>query len=249
MLDQNNHRFQGPMKHTALNARTTRLIGTKRLDGAPRPPEMSFNIVAKGIAFTVFTNVKDDEDYGKIGAVLNFQDAMMLPILLEQSVRMAPGTFQTLSIAVDKYDANTRQWSSKPAMQIKIGRDDQGVIYLDVASWKRTRPVPHFELLPSNSIRLTRENGDMIPNDKLSELGALRLARVLSTLIPISYVMDFVPPKERPAQGNGGNYGGNDGGSGNHSYNNNRSYGNQGGQNSSNHSNYGNQNDYGDLPM
>lgn len=189
-----------PVRH-ALNDFANRLVGTTRLEGAPRPPSIGFDIARGGISITANTNVQGDDDYGRIKAILPLAEVTRLFILLERASRMDPGSHEELVIAQNEYVPETHKREMRHRMTIRVGRDDAGVVYFEVASWKRTRPVVRLQMLPSTLFRRNSSKTPQIPLDKLSEETALAWARSMASLVPVAYGMQYIPPKERPVGG------------------------------------------------
>lgn len=207
----------------ALNDFRFRLIGSRRLEGGIKPPTLGFNIVKDGLALNAYTNVQGDEDNGRITATITLPDVMLLVTLLERADKLQPGEHRDLQFSATEYDraANT-QSQPRLKMTLRVGRNDRGVIYLSIASWKRTRPVVVIEMLPSHLTKLIDSQGNPAPADKVSELMSVSWATALCQLVPLIMATHYVPtpPKNPPGGGQGG-YGGGGGG--------NRQQGNQGG--------------------
>lgn len=225
----------------ALNDFRFRLIGSQRLEGGTRPPSLGFNIVKDGLSLNAYTNVQGDEDNGRISATLPLQDVMLLVTLLERADKLQPGEHRELKLAATEFDRNTNGPSQpRLKMTLRIGRNDRGVIYLAVASWKNTRPVITIDMVPSNLLKLFDSQGNQAPADKVSELYSVAWAKSLNQLVPLMLGMHFVPtPPKNPGGQQGGGGGGQSGGQGN------RGYGNQnsgGGGYNNNQNNGGSQN-------
>lgn len=217
----------------ALNDFRFRLIGQQRLENGTKPPTLGFNIVKDGLSLNAYTNVQGDEDNGRISATLPLQDVMFLVVMLERADKLQPGEHRELALAATEFDRNANGPSQpRLKMTLKVGRNDRGVIYLSVASWKRTRPVIVLDLVPSNLTRLIDGQGSPAPADKVSELYSVAWAKSLNALVPLMMGMHYVPtaPKNNGGgQGGGGYGGGNQGGYSNQS-NNGGGYGGQNNQ-------------------
>lgn len=209
MSDGNNFGGGAPkerVQHT-LNDFRYRIVGQTRMEGATKPPSLGFNLVKDGIALNAYTNLPGDEDNGRISATLSLPDSMMLVIMLERAEKLAPGSHEELAIAQNEFDRASNSRKPKHSATLKIGRNDRGVIYLGVSSWKRTRPVVTIELLPSNLLKLIGRDGQPAPADRVSELMAASWARSLSFVINM-VGNDHYKPLEMKNNGGGGQGGG-----------------------------------------
>ncbi len=203
----------------ALNDFRFRLTGQTRLEGGERPPVLGFDIDQEGISLNAYTNVQGDDDNGRINATLSLQDSLLIVIMLEKAEQLSPGAHEDLAIANRRWDRQAnRMGEPKLAMTVRVGRNDRGVIYIQISSWKRTRPVITIDMLPSNLVRLLDERGQPAAADKVSEKYALAWALALSKLLPQTAHDHYTPPKPRaaPEGGYGGNRGGQGGGGGNY---------------------------------
>lgn len=207
-----------PIKH-ALNDFRFRLMGRERLEGAPKPPTLGFNIVKDGVALNAYTNVQGDDDNGRISGELPLQELFLFIDMLRGAARLAPGTHEEMAIAANEFNRQSNKREVRPRLSLKVGKNDAGVVYLAVASWKRSRPVVMIEMLPSNLIRLVDGQGNPAPADKVSERYASAWAQSLATLVPVVLNSHYIPPKDLPPRdgqaAGGGGYGGGQGGGGN----------------------------------
>jgi hypothetical protein len=249
-------RFKSQATPHALSDFKYRLVGKDRLEGGIRPPTISFKVRRNGIAIVGYTNVQGDEKDGQIEAMLDLNTAMYLPQMLERAIRLQPGTHEGLAIAAEVYDQETRKWKEpRLAATLRVGRDDDGVIYLSLASWKRTRPIIKIAMVPSELAKFLDGSDQPLPASVASERYALLWARSLGAMFPTGYTVNYVPPQPKGeggagAPGGGRSYGGGGGNRGGNNYNSDRGKG--GGQQSAppatGSSNYGS-GDYDDLPM
>jgi hypothetical protein len=202
----------GPPKdrvNHALNDFRFRLVGQQKLEGAAKPPSLGFNVMKDGLALNAYTNVQGDEDNGRISITLPLPDVMLLVTMLERADRLAPGQSNDLALAATEFDRQANGPSQpRLKMTLKIGRNDRGVIFISIASWKRTRPVITLDLVPSNLVRLIDSQGNPAPADKVSELYSVSWAKALSSLVPLIMNDHYVPPKPRDPPAGGGNQGG-----------------------------------------
>lgn len=196
----------------ALTDYKYRIVSQERLEGGTRPPTIGFRIRRDGVAIVGYTNVQGDEFDGKIEAMLDPADAMYLPQMLERAVRLQAGTHEGLAIAARRYDQENRKWSDpRPSATFRVGRDDDGVIYLSMASWKRTRPIIKIALIPSELLRHLDGSDQPLTPSQASERTALTWASSLRAMLPLALTMNYVPPKPR-GESQGGNRGGYNGG-------------------------------------
>lgn len=234
----------------ALSDFKYRIVGRERLEGGMRPPSISFRVRRNGIAIVGYTNVQGDDQDGQIVAELDLTSAMAIPQLLERALRMQPGTHEGIAIAAAQFDRDARKWK-EPRLQatFRVGRDDNGVIYLSLASWKSTRPVIKLALVPGELIKHLDGSDQPLPDSVASERTAQLWARSISEMFPLGYTVNYVPPQPK-AGGQAGGYSRGQGGGGHGGGN----YGNRGGSQgqsqpaASHQDSYGS--DYGDdLPM
>lgn len=179
-----------PRKKIALNDFLFRVIG-QRLQGSPNPCAIGFDMGKHGVRFNAFTNVPDDDDSGVIRAELALQDSFLVVTMLEEATRLAPGTSNELAVAASIYDPKTRARTLRPQATIRIGRDDTGVIYIRMASWKSTRPIVVIPLIPSNMARLGDGRGNLAAPDKVSEMVAMSWAKALSGMLPTTFIHEY----------------------------------------------------------
>lgn len=177
-------------KKIALNDFRFRVVGP-RLQGSPTPCTIGFDMAKGGVRFNAFTNIPDDEDHGVIRAELSLQDSFLVVTMLEEATRLAPGTSNELAVAAAVFDPKTRTRTLRPSATIRIGRDDSGVIYIRMASWKSTRPIVMIPLIPSNIARLGDGRGNLAAPDKVSELVALSWAKALSEMLPATFIREY----------------------------------------------------------
>jgi hypothetical protein len=223
----NNGPKQERAKHS-LNDFRFRLTG-QRLEGAAKPCQLGFDIDRDGLKLTAFTNVEGDKDNGMIRATIPLADAMSLMVLLERAPRLQAGKHEELAIAGNVFDRQSNSRKMRHQANLKIGRHDNGVIYLSVASWDRARPPVVIDMLPSNFVRLVDPDGNPAPADKVSELWAVQWAKWLSQLFPLVLNSEYARLNAdylARSAGGGGGQGGNRGGQGGGNYN---RGGNQGG--------------------
>jgi len=217
MADGNNYQRNNanPPKERAkhsLNDFRFRLVG-QRLEGATKPCNLGFDIGRDGVEFTANTNVDGDKDYGRIRASVSLQDAFFIMTILERAPRMAPGKHETIAIAGASWDRQSNSRKVRLQANMKIGRNDAGVIYLSVGSWENQRPIVMIEMLPSNMLKLVDSDGNPAPADKVSELMAVAWAKSLSQMLPMVFNQEYARvnadflAKQR-APGGGGQQGG-----------------------------------------
>ena len=188
MADGNNfNRNNNPPKERAkhsLNDFRFRLVG-QRLDGATKPCNLGFDIGRDGIEFTANTNVEGDKDYGRIRFSVSLQDAFFIMTVLERAPRLQAGKHETIAIAGAVWDRQSNSRKVRMQANMKIGRNDAGVIYIAVSSWETSRPTVMIEMLPSNLVKLVDPEGNPAPADKVSELMAVAWAKSLSEMLPM----------------------------------------------------------------
>jgi hypothetical protein len=235
MADGNNQRNNNQRQERpkfALNDFRFRVTG-ERLQNASRPCAIGFDIDRDGIQFTAHTQVEGDDDYGRIRASVSLQEAFAVTVLLEKALRMQPGKSMPVALAGNVWNRNANKREVKHQATLFIGRDDQGVIFIRMKSWKDTRPTVTCQLLPSNFFKLIdEESGQPAPADKVSEIMALSWAKALTQMLPIAFNSEYARvnaaylEKSRQGGQGGGQGGGYRGGNGG---NNNRGGGQGGG--------------------
>jgi hypothetical protein len=216
--------YNGPRKEPtkyALRDYEFRIVG-RRLEGAARPCSIGFTVTREGIAFTAYTNIEGDQDDGKIVAPLTLQDAMLAMVYLESACRLAPGKHNQIVVAGKIWPKRSEE-RKKPEIKhqatLVIGRNDHGVIYLEMRSWRNGRPPVVIDMLPSNFVRLIDSEGNQAPADKVSEAVAVSWAKTLSAMMPLAYTTEYARTHGATGsaggadgdqrQGNRGNGGGN----------------------------------------
>lgn len=204
----------------ALNDFKMTLQG-KRAEGGLKPQGIRFEIDAEGVRVIASTGIDGDEEYGQIKATIPLQDAFFVMGLLEAAPRrFHPGKHEDVAIAGGMYNRQTNKREVKHQMTLRVGRNDAGVIYIQVASWKSTRPKVTIEFVPSNFLRLVDQEGNQAPGDKVSELMVVQYAKMMSNMLPLALTTEYARVQgERDARkaqsqgggnrGGGGNYGGN----------------------------------------
>jgi hypothetical protein len=240
--------YNGPRKEPAkyaLRDYEFRIVG-RRLEGAARPCSIGFTVTREGVAFTAYTNIEGDQDDGKIVAPLTIQDAMLAMVYLENASRLSPGSHNQIVVAAKVWPKRSEE-RKKPEIKhqatIIIGRNDHGVIYVEMRSWRNGRPPVVIDMLPSNFVRLIDKEGNQAPADKVSEAVAVSWAKTLSAMMPLAYTTEYARThggSENAGQGGGGNRG-----SGNGNYRQNNNDGGGGYQNQSGGGNSGGGSSYG----
>lgn len=201
----------------ALNDFKMTLQGV-RAEGGLKPQGIRFEIDSEGVRIIASTGIDGDEDYGQIKATVSLQDAFMVMGLLEMAPRrFHPGKHEDVAIAGGMYNRQTNKREVKHQMTLRVGRTDAGVIYLQVASWKTSRPKVTVEMLPSNFARLIDQDGSPAAGDKVSELVAVQYAKMMSSMMPLALTTEYSrvmgeSDARKAAKAAGGGQGGGGGG-------------------------------------
>lgn len=206
----------------ALNDFKMTLQG-KRAEGGLKPQGIRFEIDAEGVRIIASTGIDGDEDYGQIKATVALQDAFFVMGLLEAAPRrFHPGKHEDVAIAASAYNRQSNKREVKHQMTLRVGRNDSGVIYLQAASWKASRPKVTIEFLPSNFLRLVDQDGNQAGGDKVSELMVVQYAKMMCGMLPLALTTEYTrvqserdARKAQASQG-GGQGGGNRGGGSNY---------------------------------
>jgi hypothetical protein len=211
----------------ALNDFKMTLQGV-RAEGGLKPQGIRFEIDSEGVRIIASTGIDGDEDYGQIKATVSLNDAFLVMGLLESAPRrFHPGKHEDVVVAANAYNRQSNKREVKHQLTMRVGRSDAGVIYLQIASWKSSRPKVTVEFLPSNFLRLIDQEGNQAPGDKVSELVVVQYAKMMSTMLPLALTTEYARIQgEKDARkaaapggggqggGGGGNYGGGNRGGG-----------------------------------
>jgi hypothetical protein len=209
---QKNSNFKTERPRYALNDFKMTLQG-KRAEGGMKPQGVRFEIDADGVRIIGSTGIDGDDDYGQIRGNVELKDAFLLMGVLESAPRrFHPGKYEEMAVAAMQYNKSSNKREAKHQVTIRIGRNDAGVIYIQMASWKSSRPKVTVEFVPSNLIRLVDQEGNQAPADKVSELMVVSYAKMMCEMLPLAMTTEYARVQgerdARKAQGGGGNRGG-----------------------------------------
>jgi hypothetical protein len=211
-----NNNFKSERPRYALNDFRMTLQG-KRAEGGLKPQGVRFEIDADGVRIIASTGIDGDEDYGQIRVNMSLMDASLVMSLLEAAPRrFHPGKYEEVAVATSQFNRNSNKRENKHQATVRIGRNDAGVLYIQIASWKTSRPKVLVEFLPSNFIRLVDQEGNQAPADKVSELMVVSYAKMMCEMLPLAFTNEYARVQgERDARkAQGGQGGGNRGGGG-----------------------------------
>ena len=200
---------------TPLSEFRNRLIGAP-LEGATRRPSLQFKILRNAMTLEARTNIPEDKDYGRIRVTFGPQDFFAFLELLSSACNAANDTFEQIAYADYPWTQQGRSKEKKLVAKVNVGKDAEGVVYISIQSWDRSRPAVVFPLVHSDFYHFTHADGSQWDKASISKLYAKAFAKWLCEIFPQAFYAEFNPPA--PRNGGGG-------------WNNNRSNrGSQGGQ-------------------
>jgi len=188
-------------KNTILNEFRMRLIGST-LQGADRPPTLTFKVKKNRPHVSVWTNLPNDKNKGMIEADLDFPSFEVLLGLMESIESLPPGENRAIKCLDQVWAQGGPSKDLKPISKVVVGREADGTAFLSVLSWDSTRPVIKFPIRPSRYHQFIKADGSPMDEQTASLLYAPAWARVLRGLIWDMLRTEYVPPKsDRPSTG------------------------------------------------
>lgn len=196
-----------------------RLLGAP-LDGASRRPTLSFKILRNGLVLEARTNIPEDKDYGRITLTFGPQDFFAFLTLLDGAIDAAVDTSETIAYADNPWTKQGRSPEKKLVGKVIVGKDKEGVVYIAIQSWDRSRPQVTFPVLPSGNYQfLGGPDNTAWDRPRISKLYAKSWRESLAQLMPMAYFDEYNPPPPRDNSNGGGGYNRNNNGGGGGNYN------------------------------
>ena len=203
-----------PRKKIALDNRKLNLFAP-----CPSAPgkfaSMSWRLVSNNPRITVYTNdpadMTEKNSNGLIAAALDAPVFFMLMKLLYKIVDAAPGTKEKIENKNFIFPGGKR--SEKPVVvsEIIVGKDDDGVVFISVVAFDKTRPRIKFELVPGEFHSLYHQSGQQFTKAEASELFARGYIQCLEGLMTHLLVTEWVEPEKKDNGNNNRNGGQNRG--------------------------------------
>lgn len=198
-------------------------------NGQGKKGTLKWDIYKNNPRITVYTNIPDDRDNGRISANLNPQVFAAFMTLVQRAIDFRPTADQPeFKVKIENMRPNFQKGGGKPdgmvgASELWIGKDSQGIVWLSVTAYNR--PKIKFQFFTDEYHNFYHGTGERFSAGETSVLMAEGYLKVLAEIMGPLYVNLYVEEEPR----NGGNQGGNRGGNGGGGWQNNRG-GNGGGQ-------------------
>ncbi len=205
-----------PRKKIALDNRKLSLSAP--CPSAPgKRSSLSWRLVSNNPRITVYTNdpadMTEKNQNGLIAAAL---DAPVFFTLMQMLYKIVDGPNNVKEKIENKnYIFPAGKRSEKPLVvsEIIIGKDEEGVVFISVVAYDKSRPRIKFELLPNEFHALYHQNGQQFTKEEASKLYAVGYLRCLEGLMTHLLVTEWVEPEKK--EDNGGKWNGNRNGGGN----------------------------------
>lgn len=142
-----------PPARTSFSTLGARITGRK-LDGADKPPVLSFEVNENEWRLCATTNLPGDNvkdnDYGKINVQLGRPEFYTL---LRMTRMVADGTVPSYEVTHKefKYIGGKRSSERLDTATVSVKRNPAGVVYWVISSYNTRRPLCHFPLVDQDS--------------------------------------------------------------------------------------------------
>ena len=200
-----------PRKKIALDNRKLSLFAPCP-SAAGKIASLAWRLVSNNPRITVYTNdpadMTEKNSNGLIAAALDAPVFFLLMKLIYKIIDSPNGTKEKIENKNYIFPGGKR--SDKPVIvsEIIVGKDDDGVVFLSVVAYDKTRPRIKFELVPSEFHSLYHQNGQQFTKAEASELYARGYVQCLEGLMTHLLVTEWVEPEKkennRGAQNRGG---------------------------------------------
>ncbi len=198
-----------PRKKIALDNRKLSLYAP--CPSAPgKSSSLSWRLVSNNPRICVYTNdpadMTEKNQNGLIAAALDAPVFFMLMQLLYKTIDGPNGVKEKIENKNFIFPGGKR--SEKPVVvsEIIVGKDDDGVVFISVVAFDKSRPRVKFELVPNEFHSLFHQNGQPFTKGEASALYARGYMQCLEGLMTHLLVTEWVEPEKKD---NGNNRGGN----------------------------------------
>lgn len=172
---------------------------------------LSWRLVSNNPRISVYTNDPADmtEKNGN-GLIAAAMDAPVFFALMRLMYKIIDGPNGVKEKIENKnYIFPGGKRSEKPVVvsEIIVGKDDEGVVFISVVAYDKSRPRIKFELLPNEFHCLYHQNGQQFTKAEASEIYARGYMQCVEGLMTHLLVTEWVEPEKK--ENNGNNRGGN----------------------------------------
>lgn len=186
-----------------------RLLGQKvGTDPNNKRPNLTFKVRNNLPLIDVKTGVSNDDDHGRISAkfptIDDFEAALFV---LEEIIQGPNNTKEAIQIKAKKF-VQGKMSDPMPDATVLMGKDENGVVWIGVTSWKKERPVVRFPFVPDDLMQYKHGDGRPWEAGELSVVIAKGMLRRVRAMLPFAYFHEYTQPKPRD-NGNGQSGGGN----------------------------------------
>lgn len=173
---------------------------------------LSWRLVANNPRICVYTNdpadMTEKNGNGLIAAALDAPVFFMLVNMLYKVIDAAPGHREKIENKNYIFPGGKR--SEKPVVvsEIIIGKDDEGVVFISVVAYDKSRPRIKFDMLPNEFHNFYHKNGEQFTKAEASALYAKGYVECLKGLMTHLLVTEWTEPERKDNDRQGGNRGG-----------------------------------------
>lgn len=213
--------FVSTRQHTALDDYRLSLVG-QMIKGSDRPPMLRPQAAADGaLKLSIYTNKPDDTmQKGQMNLVLGGADGFLL---LDTIIAIAKGDAGAEAI----FEIHDHLWKDKKKSEdvklqykLKIGKTEEGLVYMGVSSYSDARPKPRFIFMNNRYKVLSGTDGSPLSQAQISARWAVAWAEAVKAMYSGAVSLVYKSTEERKAArlanngGGGGNGGGGNAGGG-----------------------------------
>lgn len=171
---------------------------------------LTWRLVSNNPRITVYTNdpadMTEKNGNGLIAAALDAPIFFALVSLLYKIIDGPNGVKEKIENKNHIFPGGKR--SEKPVVvsEIIVGKDDEGVVFISVVAYDKSRPRIKFELIPNEFHCFYHQNGQQFTKAEASDLYARGYMQCLEGLMTHLLVTEWVEPEKKDMNNNrGGN--------------------------------------------
>lgn len=196
-----------PRKKIALDNRKLSLFAPCP-SAAGKVSSLSWRLVSNNPRICVYTNdpadMTEKNGNGLIAAALDAPVFFMLMKMIGKVIDAAPGHREKIENKNFIFPGGKR--SEKPVVvsEIIVGKDEEGVVFLSVVAYDKSRPRIKFDLLPNEFHALYHKSGEQFTKAEASALYAQGYLKCLEGLMTHLLVTEWVEPERKDNDRQGG---------------------------------------------
>lgn len=192
------------------NISDERVLGLNTRNAQNKNASWNIRIAGNKARFTVWTNIDNDIENGKIESVVDWQTlAGFAEALRKVAASGETGPASTLIMRTLRLGKDGWKGGKIPAGDLCVGRDDEGKIWL--AMIKKDRPKLRFFLEDDQWYNLYHHSGEQLSAMEASSMIANAYANAIDNLCASLFVQEYVEreEKKKDRDSNGRGYGSN----------------------------------------